>query len=128
MGRHADASGTTLGLRRIAQTAGLTGGLAWVLAYFLPEGGTAETTLLRGGAILLTVALFGLGLLLVRGDVMALRIFVAVAVPVLVWGVFGIVHQSLSDPQLVDAVFGAAVGLACAVGLGHHRGVPRATP
>ena len=128
MGRHAESSGNPFDLRRTAQIAGLTGGLAWVLALFLPDGGSLETILLRVGAVLLTVALLGLGLLLVRGDVLALRLFVAVAVPVLVWGVFGIVHQSLSDSGLVDAVFGAVVGLVCALGIGHQGSrVPRAT-
>lgn len=128
MGRHAEASGTPFDVRRSAQIAGLIGGLAWVLAFFLPDGGSLRTSLIRAGAVLLTLALFGLGLLLVRGDVLALRIFVAVVVPVLVWGVFGIVHQSVSDSGLVDAAFGAVVGLVCALRLGHHGSrVPRAT-
>jgi hypothetical protein len=128
MGRHAEASGTPSDLRRTAPLAGLTGGLAWVVAFFLPDGGGVETALLWLGAILLTVALFGLGLLLVRSDVLALRVFVGIALPTLVWGVFGIVHQSAIDPGLVDAVFGAIVGLVSALRLGHHgAGVPRAT-
>jgi hypothetical protein len=127
MGRHVESSGTPFDLRRLTQIAGLVGGLLWVLAYFLPDGGAAEAALLKVGAVLLTVALCGLGLLLVRSDFLALRIFVAVAVPLLVWGVFGIVHQSLSDPELVDGVFGAIVGLVSGVRLGHHGGVPRAT-
>ena len=128
MGRHAENSGTLFELRRTAQLAGLAGGLAWVVAFFLADGGSAETAVLWLGAILLTVALFGLGLLLVRSDVLALRVFVALALPTLVWGVFGIVHQSANDPGLVDAVFGAAVGLVSGFRLGHHgSGVPRAT-
>ena len=128
MGRHVEASGTLHDLRRTAPIAGLAGGISWVFAFLLPDGGTLETTLLWAGAILLTVALFGLGLLLVRSDVLALRVFVALALPTLVWGVFGLVHGSLSDPELVDAVFGAVVGLVSGVRLGHHgRGVPRAT-
>jgi hypothetical protein len=128
MGRHVEASGPPLDLRRTAPLAGLTGGIAWVFAFFLSDSGTLETTLLWAGAILLTVALFGLGLLLVRSDVLALRVFVALALPTLVWGVFGLVHGSLADPDLVDAVFGAVVGLVSGVRLGHHdSGVPRAT-
>jgi hypothetical protein len=128
MGRHAEASGTPLDLRRTAQLAGLTGGVAWVVAFFLSDGGSLETALLWVGALLLTVALFGLGLLLVRSDVLALRVFVALALPTLVWGVFAIVHDSTADPELVDAVFGAIVGLVSGLRLGHHgRGVPRAT-
>ena len=127
MGRHVEASGTPFDLRRLTQIAGLVGGVVWVLACFLPDDGAAETTLLTVGAVLLTIALCGLGLLLVRSDFLALRIFVAIAVPVLVWSVFGIVHQSLSDPELVDGVFGAIVAVVSAVRLGHQGGASRAT-
>ena len=128
MGRHAEVSGTLFDLRRTAQLAGLAGGLAWVVTLFLDDGGSLERALLWAGTILLTVALFGLGLLLVRSDVLALRVFVALALPTLVWGVFGIVHGSANDPDLVDAVFGAVVGLVSGLRLGSHaRGAPRAT-
>jgi hypothetical protein len=128
MGRHVEASGTSLDLRRSAQVAGLAGGLAWVAAYFLDDGGGVESAVLWVGAVLLTIALFGLGLLLVRSDVLVLRVFVGIALPTLVWGVFGIIHQSASDPGLVDAVFGAVVGLVSGLRLGRHAGgVPRAT-
>jgi hypothetical protein len=127
MGRHVEASGTPFDLRRLTQIAGLVGGAVWVLASFLPDGGAAEVALLRIGAVVLTVALCGLGLLLVRSDFLALRIFVAVAVPLLVWGVFAIVHQSLSDPEVVDGVFGAIVAVVSAVRLGHQGGASRAT-
>jgi hypothetical protein len=127
MGRHVEASGTPFDLRRLTQIAGLVGGAVWVLAYFLPDDGAAEVALLRVGAVVLTVALCGLGLLLVRSDVLALRIFVAVAVPLLVWGVFGIVHQSLSDPEVVDGAFGAIVAVVSVARLGHQGGASRAT-
>jgi hypothetical protein len=127
MGRHVEASGTPFDLRRLTQITGLVGGAVWVLAYFLPDGGAAEEALLRVGAVVLTVALCGLGLLLVRSDFLVLRIFVAVAVPLLVWGVFGIVHQSLADPEALDGVFGAIVGLVSGVRLGHHGRTFRAT-
>ena len=99
MGRHVEVSGTLFDLRRTAQLAGLAGGLAWVVTLFLDDGGSLERALLWAGTILLTVALFGLGLLLVRSDVLALRVFVALALPTLVWGVFGIVHGSANDPD-----------------------------
>jgi hypothetical protein len=127
MGRHAEAAGTPLDLRRGAQVAGLLGGIAWVVAYFLPDGGSAATVLLLVGAVLLTLALFGLGLMLVRSDFLALRVFVGIALPTLVWGVFGVVHQSASDPGLVDALFGAVVGLVSGVRLSHRGSAPRAT-
>jgi hypothetical protein len=128
MGRHAENSGTLLDLRRTTQLAGLTGGAAWVVAFFLADGAGVDSALVVAGGALLTVALFGLGLLLVRSDVTALRLFVALALPTLVWGVFGIVHGSIADPGLVNAVFGAAVGLISVLGIRRQRtGLPRAT-
>jgi hypothetical protein len=127
MGRHVDAAGTPRDLRRAAQVAGLLGGIAWVLAYFLPDGGSAADLLLPAGAVLLTLAMFGLGLLLVRSDFLALRVFVGIALPTLVWGVFGVVHQGASDPSLVDAVFGGACGLLAGLRLAHRGAAPRAT-
>jgi len=128
MGRHVENSGNPFDLRRSAQLAGLAGGLAWVFAFFLADGGALERAVLWLGAVLLTTALVALGLLLVRSDVLALRVFVALALPALVWGVFGIVHQSTTDPELVDAAFGAIVGGVSMLRLGRPGvGVPRAT-
>jgi hypothetical protein len=127
MGRHADAAGTPFDLRRGAQIAGLLGGIAWVAAWLLPDGGTLSDLLQPVGAVLLTLAMFGLGLRLVRSDFLALRVFVGIALPTLVWGVFGVVHQSASDPGLVDAVFGAVCGLVAGVQLTHRGAAPRAT-
>jgi hypothetical protein len=127
MGRHADAAGTPLELRRSAQLAGLLGGLAWVVAAFLPDGGAAAAVVLPLGAVLLTFALFGLGLMLVRSDFRALRLFVGVALPALVWGVFGVVHEGSPDTGVVDAVFGAIVGLVTGVALSHRSAGRRAT-
>jgi len=126
MGRHADAAGASFGLRRGAQVAGLLGGIAWVVASFVAEGGAADV-LRPLGAVLLTLALFGLGLRLVRSDFVALRIFVGIALPTLVWGVFGVIHQSASDPSVVDGVFGAVCGLVSGVLLTRRGAVPRAT-
>jgi O-antigen/teichoic acid export membrane protein len=129
MGRHAETAVGPLDLRRTAQAAGLVGGIAWVVAYFLPnDPRTAPATLLLWlGLLLLTVALFGLGLLLVKSDVLPLRVFVALALPTLVWGVFAIVRDSASDRPLVDAVFGAAVGLISGLQLVRRRSQTRAT-
>ena len=110
MGRHVEASGTLHDLRRTAPVAGCRGGRRGCSPSSSPDGGTLETALLWVGAVLLTVALFGLGLLLVRSDVLALRVFVALALPTLVWGVFGSSTIPVR-PRLVDAVFGAVVGL-----------------
>jgi hypothetical protein len=101
MGRHVDAAASSFDLRGTVGVAGLLGGLAWVAKYFLSDPhGTVGRALLWAGALLLTVALLGLGGRLVKGDLLALRVFVAFAVPTLVW-----------------AVFGAAVGLACGAAL-----------
>jgi hypothetical protein len=129
MGRHAEAAGTPLDLRRTAQAAGLVGGTAWVVAYFLPNDPrtTLATLLLWLGLLLLSVALFGLGLLLVKSDVLPLRVFVALALPTLVWGVFAIVRDSASDRPLVDGVFGAVVGLISGLELVRRRSQTRAT-
>jgi hypothetical protein len=129
MGRHAEAAGGPLDLRRTAQAAGLVGGIAWVVASFLPNDPRTSlaTLLLWLGLLLLTVALLGLGLMLVKSDVLPLRVFVALALPTLVWGVFAIVRDSASDRPLVDAVFGAVVGLISGLQLVRRRPQTRAT-
>jgi predicted Na+-dependent transporter len=101
--------------------------MAWVIAWLLPDDGSAVGVLQPVGAVLLTLAMFGLGLRLVRSDFLALRVFVGVALPTLVWGVFGVVHQSASDPGLVDAVFGAVSCLLAGLRLTHRGAAPRAT-
>ena len=53
--------------------------------------------------------------------------FVAVALPTLVWGVFALVRDSVSDEQLVDAAFGAFVGLLCVAILLRRSAASRAT-
>jgi hypothetical protein len=118
MGRHVDSAETPLDLRRTVRIAGLLGGLAWVVVFFLqdPQGGSG-TALLRGGAVLLTVPMLGLGMRLVRSDFLALRLFVAIALPTLVWAVFGLLRSEVADQPLIDAVFGAMAGLASAAGL-----------
>jgi hypothetical protein len=129
MGQHADTAGTPLELRRSAQVAGLMGGIAWLVTYFLPDDPrtTLGTLLLWAGLLLLSVALFGLGMLLVKSDVLPLRVFVALALPTLVWGVFALVRDSASDQTLVDAVFGAVVGLISGLQLVRHDSNARAT-
>jgi hypothetical protein len=129
MGRHAEAAGSPLDLRRTAQASGLAGGIAWVVTYFLPDDPRSglATVLLWLGLLLLSVALFGLGLLLVRSDVLPLRLFVALALPTLVWSAFAVVRDSASDQTLVDAAFGAVVGVVSGVQLVRRRSLPRAT-
>ena len=114
MGQHVDAAGPRK-VRRTAQVCGLVGGAAWVVTYFLDAGSGLATALLWLGGVLLTVALVSIGMLLVKSDVVLLRVFVALALPTLVWGVLVLVRGSVSNDRLVDAVFGALVGLLSVV-------------
>ena len=79
------------------------------------------------GGVLLTVALFGIGMMLVKSDLLPLRIFVALALPTLVWGVFALIRDSVSDEQLADAVFGTLVGLGAVLLLVRRSAARRAT-
>lgn len=127
MGRHVDAAGASAGVRRTALVCGLLGGVAWVVTYFLDaDAGTAEALLWVGG-VLLTVALFGIGMMLVKSDVLPLRVFVALALPTLVWGVFALIRDSVGDARLADAAFGALVGLGSALLLVRRSAARRAT-
>lgn len=117
MGRHTDSAGGLLGPRRVTQVCGLVGGVAWVVTYFLTSGGTAANALLWVGVVLLTVTLLGLGLLLVKSGFLLLRVFVALALPTLVWGVLGLILGSTSDRTVVEAVFGAVVALISGIQL-----------
>jgi hypothetical protein len=131
--RH-DGSSTTvrrnppMSLPRTAQLSGLLGGVAWVVKHFLsdPDAG-AGRALLWVGAVLLTVALFELGLLLVKGDVLVLRVFVALALPTLVWGVYGLVRSSASDEPFADAVFGGVIAVISLIQLVRRRERVRTT-
>ena len=127
MGRHVDAAGGSAGVRRTALVCGLLGGVAWVATYFLGADAAAAKALLWGGGVLLTVALFAIGMMLVKSDLLPLRIFVALALPTLVWGVFALVRDSVSDERLADAVFGAAVGLGSVLLLVRRSPARRAT-
>jgi hypothetical protein len=127
MGRHVDAAETPLDPARMLRMTGLLGGVMWVVKYLLsdPNGAAGEALLWIGG-VLLTVAMLGLGVRLVKGDFLLLRLFVALALPTLVWGVLALLRSGSGDVMLVDAVFGVAVALASVTGL--RRGAePHAT-
>ena len=96
-----------------------------MLASFL-DSGTAGDALQWVGALLLTVALVGLGLLLVKSDVMVLRVFVALALPILVWGVVALLRDAVSV-SVVDAVFGGVVAVISGVMLTRRAERRRAT-
>ena len=98
MGRHVDASrepppayAGPRSARRLWPV-----GVAWV-GRLLPRRRRRRRrrAVLWVGGVLLTVALFGLGLMLVKSDLLPLRLFVALALPTLVWGVFALVRDSV---------------------------------
>jgi hypothetical protein len=100
-------------MRRAAQVVGLLGGMAWVAAAFLWEGGDdpVELGLFWAGAALVTLFLLELGMLLVKSGLMALRIFVACALPLLFWMVVSFAATSASDDGVVWGLAGAAVAV-----------------
>lgn len=95
----------------IARTAGLLGGTFWVVRYFSGFGALEWV-----GLVLLAVAMAGFGAALVSSSAVWLRVIVALALPLLVWSVVAVFHES-GDDALIDAVFGGAVAVACAVAL-----------
>jgi hypothetical protein len=99
--------------RRTAQLAGFLGGVAWMVAAFLWDGGDdlLELGLFWAGAVLLTLFLLDLGILLVKRGAMALRLFVAGALPLLFWMVITFAASSTSDDGVVWGVAGAAVAV-----------------
>jgi hypothetical protein len=111
---------TTVGkTARAAQVMGLLGGLAWVTAAFLWEGGDdpLELGLFWLGAVLVTLFLLELGMLLVKRGLLALRLFVACALPLLVWMVVAFAASSASDDRIVWGLCGAAVAVFAVVQL-----------
>ena len=81
-------------LTRAAQVIGLLGGLAWLVAAFLWDGGDDPVEL---------------GTLLVKRGLLALRLFVACALPLLFWMVVAFAASSASDDGIVWGIAGAAV-------------------
>ncbi len=104
--------------RTYAGTTGLLGGAAWVTRYFVVQDG-----LWWAGFALLTLACCATGAALVSSSAPALRAFVALAFPALVASVWWVVRDGVSDPEVVDAVFGAGVALVALVALSTSRGM-----
>ncbi len=104
---------------RAAQVVGIVGGVAWVVAAFLWEGGDdpVELGLFWLGAALVTLFLLELGTLLVKRGLLALRLFVACALPLLFWMVVSFAATSASDDGIVWGLAGAAVALFAIVQL-----------
>jgi hypothetical protein len=110
---------------RAAQLLGLLGGVAWVAAAFLWSGGDdpLELGLFWLGAVLITLFLLELGTLLVKRGLLALRLFVACALPLLVWMVVAFAATSASDDGIVWGLVGALVAVYAIVMLA--RPAPR---
>ncbi len=104
---------------RGAQVLGLLGGVAWVVASFLWEGGDdpVELGLFWLGAALVTLFLLELGTLLVKRGLLALRLFVACALPLLFWMVVSFAATSASDDGIVWGLAGGAVAVFAIVQL-----------
>jgi hypothetical protein len=106
-------------MMRAAQLLGLLGGVAWVAAAFLWNGGDdpLELGLFWLGAVLITLFLLDLGTLLVKRGLLALRLFVACALPLLVWMVVAFAAQASDDDGVVWGLVGAAVAVFAIVQL-----------
>ena len=74
-----------------------------------------ELGLFWAGAALVTVFLLAVGLLLVKRGLLALRLFVACALPLLVWMVVVFAAQAAADDGIVWGVAGAVVVLLAVV-------------
>ena len=108
-----------MNLRRAAQVAGLLGALAWVGAGFVWDGGTdpVELGLFWVGAALMTLFLLELGTVLVKRGLLALRLFVACALPLLFWMVIAFAATTASSDAVVYGLAGVAVGVFAIVQL-----------
>jgi hypothetical protein len=131
MGRDDDPGATTdavssAGVLRTATVCAVLGGLAWIATAFVGAESTDRLLHWVGGG-LVTVALVVIGMLMVKSGVLALRLFVAIALPVLVWGVLAILRQAWGDDGVLDAVFGVVVGLGSGVVLARRSRADRAT-
>jgi hypothetical protein len=115
---HAQGAQVPARLTRAAQAIGLLGGLAWLVAAFLWDGGEdpVELGLFWAGAAMITLFLLELGTLLVKRGLLALRLFVACALPLLFWMVVAFAASS-ADDGIVWGVAGAAVAVFATVQL-----------
>ena len=86
---------------------------------FLWDGGDdpIELGLFWVGAVLITLFLLEIGMLLVKRGLLALRLFVACALPLLVWMVVVFAASSADDDGIVWGVAGAAVAVFAVVQL-----------
>ncbi len=98
-----------MSLRSVATAFGLVGGLCWVLRAFADQD-----VLGLVGFVLLGIACAAAGAALVSSSVVPLRLFVAVAFPLLVWSVLEVARDAGTD-RSIDAIFGVAAALAAIV-------------
>ncbi len=107
---------------------GLLGGVAWVVTSFVWDGGEdpVELALFWAGAALVTLFLLELGTLLVKRGLLALRLFVACALPLLFWMVVSFAAASADDDGIVWGLAGVAVAVFAIVQLA-RPGPQRAT-
>ena len=103
---------------KLIRISGVLGGLFWlgqaaVSGYDAAQA--AVNALYWGGAVLILVALVGLGAGLVSGAPW-LRLVVGLCVPLLVWSILSILHAEVSD-AVVDGGFGLALALFCTASL-----------
>ena len=119
--RRTDAQGAQVPARltRAAQVIGLLGGLAWVVAAVRWGGGDdpVERGRLWAGSAMITMFLLELGTLLVKRGLLALRLFVACALPLLFWMVVAFAASSASDDAFVWGIAGGAVAVFAIVQL-----------
>ena len=110
--------------RTYARTAGLLGGLSWVVRFVLDLNGSgtgiAADVLWWAGLVLLAVALAALGASLVSRSALWLRVIVGVAFPLLVWSVLEVLNPA-GDQEAVDGIFGALAAVVAVVGLLRSR-------
>jgi len=98
-----------MGMRSVATAFALVGGLCWVVRVF------AEHEVLEwAGFILLGVAAAAAGAALVSSSALPLRIFVAIAFPLLVWSVLELLRDAGVD-RSIDGLFGAAAVVTAVV-------------
>jgi hypothetical protein len=98
-----------MSLRSVATAFGLVGGLSWVLRIV-----SDQDVLAWAGLILILMASAAVGATLVSSSAAPLRVFVAVAFPLLVWSVVELVRDAGPD-RPIDAGFGAAAVVAAVV-------------
>jgi hypothetical protein len=91
-----------MSLRSVATAFGLVGGLCWVIRAFSDQEVLGPT-----GFVLLGIGAAAAGAALVSSSAPPLRVFVAIAFPLLVWSVLEIARDNGVD-RSVDGIFGAA--------------------